>query len=437
MSEKKKRVTYSGEFKLEAVKYAEENSNSKAAEHFRVNMTQISRWRHQKEALQKLPKKSAKVVKRERSCNWPELEINLKSWLVDQRNKGFQISGASILREARALAIRLNIPSFKGSSHWVHKFMRRNKIVRRAVTSVGQKLPDDWEQKMATFVEFINSHKDDYSLDHIANMDEVPVTFDMPSNFTMEQKGTNDVRVVTSGAEKSRFTVVLCVTASLQKLPAYVIFRRKTIPKGNFPSNVVVTANEKACMNASETILWHEKIWMKRKGVIFHQKSLLMLDAAPGHRTSEVKTKFKQQGTQMAMIPGGLTKKLQVLDLCVNKSFKSRLRSKWENWLINGYKEYTKSGNMKRASYSEICKWIGEAWQEVPSSTIKNGFNKTTINFFNSDQIDNDDYETESEDDLLIEESEDEGARNALFDIIMDEENFASEDEIYETDEDE
>ena len=35
----------------------------------------------------------------------------------------------------------------------------------------------------------------------------------------------------------------------------------------------------------------------------------------------------------MAVIPGGLTKKLQPLDIAVNKTFKDQLRAKWENWM--------------------------------------------------------------------------------------------------------
>lgn len=254
---------------------------------------------------------------------------------------------------------------------------------------------------MRKFVDFVVSKKDLFTLDHIGNMDEVPVTFDMPSKFTMEQKGQSDEKIVTAGAEKSKFTVVLCITANGAKLPAYVIFKRKTLPKGNFPSNIVVSANEKACMNAVETLLWHDKIWMKRKYVMFNRKSLLMLDSAPGHRTDDVKNKLKQSGTLPAMIPGGLTKKLQPLDLCVNKLFKNTLRTQWENWMINGYKEYTKSGNLKRASYEEICKWIGKAWEEVPVTVIKNGFRKTSIDFYgeHSDGYEYEFLDSEAEED--------------------------------------
>jgi len=52
-----------------------------------------------------------------------------------------------------------------------------------------------------------------------------------------------------------------------------------------------------------------------------------LLDAASGHKTADVKEIFKKQGTMLAMIPGGLTSKLQPLDISVNKSFKSKVRN--------------------------------------------------------------------------------------------------------------
>ena len=44
-------------------------------------------------------------------------------------------------------------------------------------------------------------------------MHEVPMSFDMQSNFTVESKGTEDVKIITTNAEKYNFTVVLSVTS--------------------------------------------------------------------------------------------------------------------------------------------------------------------------------------------------------------------------------
>lgn len=72
-------------------------------------------------------------------------------------------------------------------------------------------------------------------------------------------------------------------------------------------------------------------------------------------------------------------KKLQPLDLCVNKSFKAKLGAQREKW-INGVKEVSKSSNVKSASYEHICQWISKSWDDVSVSIIKNGFIQTKIN---------------------------------------------------------
>jgi hypothetical protein len=67
----------------------------------------------------------------------------------------------------------------------------------------------------------------------------------------------------------------------------------------------------------------------------------------------------------MAIIPGGLTKKLQPLDVAVNKPFKDNLRAIWENWMMTGNHEYNKTGQIKRPSYKDIVTWIAESWAAV------------------------------------------------------------------------
>jgi len=44
-------------------------------------------------------------------------------------------------------------------------------------------------------------------------MDEVPLTFDIPSNKTVDVKGAKAIMIKTSGNEKTRYTVVLACCA--------------------------------------------------------------------------------------------------------------------------------------------------------------------------------------------------------------------------------
>jgi len=101
-----------------------------------------------------------------------------------------------------------------------------------------------------------------------------------------------------------------------------VIFKRKTIPKEKFPNGIIVKASEKGWMN--QEIM---QIWLKN--VFFKPKSLLIYDSATPHLTPEVK-KLVNSYSQLAVIPGGLTKKLQPLDISVNKSFTHNICSIFE-----------------------------------------------------------------------------------------------------------
>lgn len=97
------------------------------------------------------------------------------------------------------------------------------------------------------------------------------------------------------------------------------------------------------------------------------------------HLKDTVKSACIKSSATLAVIPGGLTKKIQPLDLTVNKCFKEEIRRNWENWMTSGLHDYTKSGHMKRASYSEVSKWVDNAWKSIKKKTIISGFRKAEI----------------------------------------------------------
>jgi hypothetical protein len=102
--------------------------------------------------------------------------------------------------------------------------------------------------------------------------------------------------------------------------------------------------------------------------------------------------------SKLAIIPGGLTKKIQPLDLSVNKSVKSKLRSSCERWMMTGVKDYTESGKIKRVSNEEISQWILESWQAVTVTCVKNGSQKA-LGDTSTPEIE-DDEESTSENEL-------------------------------------
>ncbi|KAI5152436.1 hypothetical protein ENBRE01_2830 [Enteropsectra breve] len=263
--------------------------------------------------------------------------------------------------------------------------MNRNSLSLRMRTSVGQNLPDNWETKMTCFREYCRDAFTGIAINQIGNMDEVPVSFDMPSNHTVDQRGADSVRILTTWHEKSNFTVVLSVMADGRKLPPMIIFKRKTLPRKEvFPDGVIIKANPKGWVNEDIMKEWIDEIWSKGRKPLFFGPSALILDSARAHITDNVKTRINTL-SRLAVIPEGMTKVLQPLDLTVNRSFKSKLREKWRIWMMEDDHEFTRGGAMKRASYGQIVRWVKEAWDEVTIECVQNGFRKAGILAANSE----------------------------------------------------
>ena len=50
-------------------------------------------------------------------------------------------------------------------------------------------------------------------------MDKIPIAFNLPSNTTVEQRGTKTVSILSTGHEHANFTVVLSCLVDGIKLP--------------------------------------------------------------------------------------------------------------------------------------------------------------------------------------------------------------------------
>jgi transposase-like protein len=144
-----RRKSYTAMFKLEVVDFAKEKGNREAARKFNVGETSAREQRKEEAAIKCLHRK--KRAMGYRRCFWPELEKTLVEWVLSERLKGSKVSTTSILLKARKLAEQKKIENFKAYPSWACRFMRRNNLCIHSTSSVGQKLPDDWEAKAEKF----------------------------------------------------------------------------------------------------------------------------------------------------------------------------------------------------------------------------------------------------------------------------------------------
>ena len=97
---------------------------------------------------------------------------------------------------------------------------------------------------------------------------------------------------------------------------------------------------------------------------------MLVLDAFRCHRMPSVKDALKRDNTELVILPGGMTRILQPLDVSVNKPIKNAMRAKWNAWLQTGNHTFT---------LVDITTWIVEAWRELDLIIIENRLKKCCI----------------------------------------------------------
>ena len=413
--EKRKRCSYDARFKLKVVQYAKDHgNNSKAAREFGVSERQVREWKKMAGELQEMPK--TKRARRGRTTTHVEDERVLNEWVMDNRRSGNIVTRDSIRLRAKST---FTDPTFLASTGWCTNFMNRYDLSLRAKTKISQRLPRDLEEKLTSFQTHIirMRQQHDYPLSNIGNMDETPLTFDLPGGRTVHPTGEWTVLIRTTGHEKTGFTVVLACMADGTKLKPMVIFKRKTMPKDKFPPGVVVHVHEKGWMDSEGMLVWLEKVWAFRPGG-FKSKSLMVWDSFAGHLVQRVKDRVTRgYNTDLAVIPGGMTPVVQPLDVSLNRPFKCHYRAQWSAWMASGSAQTTAAGNLKRPDLATVVGWVKEAWEKIETPTICYSFKKCGI----SNSLDG------TEDDILWQEnngndeSDSEPEEDEAYDDIMTE----------------
>ena len=133
---------------------------------------------------------------------------------------------------------------------------------------------------------------------NVVDMDETPCYFDIPRSSTIDKKGVQTVKVMTTDADRLRFTVAL--TPGVEKaenglipfrLPPLLIFKTLVkAPPGKYPAGMAVLSSKNGTMKYSmkkETYV--KRIWKRRPYGFFNTgKSILLMDSAKSHLGDEV-----------------------------------------------------------------------------------------------------------------------------------------------------
>lgn len=284
--------------KLEVVEFSKIHGIRAAAKHFKTPKTTVLNCT-KTDFTSVIRDKQGSLPKSGRPLTYPEeLDQKILEYVLEQRDLQNAVSIDDICIYAAEI-IKPVSPGFAASRRWAVSFMRRHDLSLRAKTSLSQRLPQDLEEKLSSFHQFVKTKREEDEFDDnlIINMDETPVYFDLQPGKSVNKSGAKSVLIRTTGSEKRHFTVVLAVAASGDMLPPMIIFKGKRDLNINVPSGWIVTVQEKGWMDEKLMLRWIQDIYLKytRK-----ERSLLVLDSFRGHLTESVKRAFRKGNSVMA-----------------------------------------------------------------------------------------------------------------------------------------
>ena len=80
----------------------------------------------------------------------------------------------------------------------------------------------------------------------------------------------------------------------------------------------------------------------------------------------DVRAAFAACRTEIELIPGGYTSKLQPMDVDINKLFKNHIRNHFYDWLAEN--------RNRKPKRNEVAEWIHGAWSKIQEVTVRNSF---------------------------------------------------------------
>ena len=153
---------YSLQFKVEAVNFAEQNSNKKAAEKFTVDRKRIREWRRSNKSLLEEQLKTSGTKRKRipgggRKPLDEALEEDLLEWVHNRRCTGLRVSRKLIMRKAKIMHDEKcgrsgAVSDFNASRGWLEKFMSRNGLSLRRKTTQAQQDPTKLIDKLIAYI---------------------------------------------------------------------------------------------------------------------------------------------------------------------------------------------------------------------------------------------------------------------------------------------
>jgi hypothetical protein len=315
------------------------------------------------------------------------IKDDLARFVVQARHRGIQVSTRMIHQEACRLIPIFREKSLVARNAAVGRFVKRMGLSHRAATHTAQKHYKETQEESTHFMEVMRMKTAGKDPCDIINMDQTPIPYSFHSNKTLENKGARSVHVRASTSDTKRVTLAVTLDGSGNMLPPLLIFKgakngriaTKEFP--TYPVNGHYLCQAKAWMDEDAMNKWIDLVlipWKNTKapGIV----PTLILDAYRVHMMGSIVNRIQSLGIEVIHIPAGCTYLCQPVDVGINKSIKTGMREKWEDWMIDG--EGIVNGVAKEPSRKMVSEWLLDVYKEIPRETARNAWMKRGYEWF-------------------------------------------------------
>eukprot|EP01022_Parablepharisma_sp_SALTPOND_P014365 TRINITY_DN1946_c0_g1_i2.p1 TRINITY_DN1946_c0_g1~~TRINITY_DN1946_c0_g1_i2.p1 ORF type:complete len:598 (-),score=38.42 TRINITY_DN1946_c0_g1_i2:314-1894(-) len=375
MEKRKPRYLKTVEAKLEVLDYAEEiKSDKAAARHFGCEPKSIRNWRAQEEEMRGSTKKSTRrLLHPGGQTKYSAIEGDLYDWIISKISRRKPVTTSVIIAHMRQSYSQVAEKTDNALSCFLRRFLKRNLLVFRKPTHEGQALPSNFQAATKEFQQEVATEVLDKRVtpDRVVNMDETPLYFAPSISHVVAEKGAKTVAVDTPKKGNKRVTLILAVASDGSKLPPLLIFKGefgKTLHKKLQKNTLVAQKRVYACCDPkawngqNPMKFWIDNIWNTHSRNM--QNNILILDDYKVHKVECIKTKLENLRTTVCLIPGGLTRFLQPLDVGVNHIVKQEVRNKFAYMMANLEREQS-----NYEIINNVIRWVDEIWN-APDSKV-------------------------------------------------------------------
>ncbi|KAE8893508.1 hypothetical protein PF003_g22441 [Phytophthora fragariae] len=406
-------------FRLDIVRYFETYTMEATMSEFYKGLTGSQRqtkrtsvylWRKNKDKLEELCKTTAtsqlrKVRLRGMATTLTrDTEVHIVQWINTYRVQGLSVSSLMLHRKALSIAKDMGIPRnvFAASRGWATGFLRRHHLAFRAKTRQGQTKPDNADAALHAFNVQVKQKMAELGVDVVYNADQTPVFFEYLPKSTITTKGAKTVWVRSTGKDKERFTCMLLGDSLGRKYPPYLVLKvtpskiaatrtenyakrhgfdgccGRSLATLQARNNVIIYGNNSGWWNERLTIDWLRFNFGSRPDM--DTPMLLLLDEFSGHWTDSVLACARELNVELMPVPAGCTSVCQPADVAWNRPLKTRLRTRWIEYLEQQMADHEasvadgKTFKMIAPSRDDVVEWVASAWGDLTADTIANGF---------------------------------------------------------------